>query len=411
MENLSLIAKSQPHAAYSAYIHGFQHKFRYFLRTIEGIEDELKPLDDMISNNLIPSITGFQLSETERELFSLPVRLGGMGLESIASIANDEFSMSKEITAPLAALIAIQGTTLPNPETVDQLKKELNKQKSDKLKEKTARVDESISNAMKRNVAQAREQGTSSWLNVLPLERYGFTLNKSEFQDAIALRYNKHINNLPSYCVCGSKYDVTHAMNCKRGGFINARHDNIRDFEASLLSQVCLDVESEPPLQPVTTEFLPRSANTSSEARLDIRARGFWRRGQHAYFDVRVTNADSASQRNASIRSVLKKHEAEKKRAYNERVMQIQQGTFTPLVFTVAGSMGPECLQYHKSLAEKLSYKTGEHYSDIINFIRCKLSFMCIKSALLCLRGSRSISKKAVEAGNDFTLLNLEQSL
>ena len=99
------------------------------------------------------------------------------------------------------------------------------------------------------------------------------------------------------------------------------------------------------------------------------------------------------------------------KRAYNERVMQIQQGTFTPLVFTVAGSMGPECLQYHKYLAEKLSNKTGERYSDIINFILCKISFMCIKSALLCLCGSRSISKKAVEAGNYFALLNLELSL
>ena len=149
-------------------------------------------------------------------------------------------------------------------------------------------------------------------------------------------------------------------MNCKRGGFINARHDGIRDFEASLLSQACTDVESEPHLQPVTSEILSaRSANTSAEARLDIRARGFWRRGQNAFFDVRVTNAESASQNNSSIHSILKKHEDEKKRAYNERVMQVEQGTFTPLVFTVAGSMGPECLQFHKSLAEKISNKSG----------------------------------------------------
>ena len=95
----------------------------------------------------------------------------------------------------------------------------------------------------------------------------------------------------------------------------------------------------------------------------------FWRRGQNAFFDVRVTNPDSASQVNSPIPYILRKHEEAKKREYNERVMQIKQGTFTPLVFTTTGSMGPECILFHKSLAEKLATKSGERYSDVINFI------------------------------------------
>ena len=114
---------------------------------------------------------------------------------------------------------------------------------------------------------------------------------------------------------------------------------------------------------------------------------------------------------NSSITSILRKHEAEKKRMYNDRVMQIEQGTFTPLVFTSTGSMGPECLQYHRSLAEKLSNKTGDKYSDVMCFIRCKLSFMCVRSSLLCLRGSRRSSKTPTESGNDFGLYNLELNL
>ena len=43
-------------------------------------------------------------------------------------------------------------------------------------------------------------------------------------------------------------------MNCKRGGFISMRHNNIRDFQANLLTKVCKDVEIEPPLKPVTEE-------------------------------------------------------------------------------------------------------------------------------------------------------------
>ena len=191
--------------------------------------------------------------------------------------------------------------------------------KAESQKQKINIIDQSMPAEVHRSVIHAREQGASSWLNALPLEKHGFVLNKLEFRDAIALRYNKHLYGLPSLCVCGNSFNVTHIMNCKRGGFINIRHDAIRDFEASLLSKACADVEIEPHLQPVTSETLPgRSCNTSAEARLDIRARGFWRRGQNAYFDVRVTNPDSASQVNCTIPAILRKHEEAKKREYNE---------------------------------------------------------------------------------------------
>ena len=170
-------------------------------------------------------------------------------------------------------------------------------------------------------------------------------------------------------------------MNCKQGGFISARHDNIRDFEARLLAQVCKDVEVEPPLQPLSNEHLPRGANKRSDARLDVRARGFWRRGQNAYFDIRVTNASAASQINAPLQSILKKHENEKKRKYNERVMQVDSGSFTPLVFSTVGSMGPETVAYHKVLAERIAQKKDKQYSDVISYTRM-LSNLPVKSAL-----------------------------
>ena len=138
---------------------------------------------------------------------------------------------------------------------------------------------------------------------------------------------------------------------------MNARHDNIRDMEYRLL-QVCTDVETEPHLQIVDNKLpYKKSANTDDDARLDIRARGFWRPGQNAFFDVRVTNADSKSQRNSKLETVLRKHEEEKKTQYNKRVMEIEHGSFTPLVFTASGVMSHECTKFHKALAEKLSIK------------------------------------------------------
>ena len=123
---------------------------------------------------------------------------------------------------------------------------------------------------------------------------------------------------------------------------------------------------------------------------MDVRARGFWRSGQNAFFDVRVTNADCASQQNSSLKSILKKHELDKKRCYNRRIMEVEHGSFTPLVFTTTGVMSHECAIFHKALAEKISTKREERYEEIMRFLRVKLSYLALKATLLCLRGSRS---------------------
>ena len=80
-----------------------------------------------------------------------------------------------------------------------------------------------------------------------------------------------------------------HAMICHMGGYPTFGHNKIRDITASLLTKVCHNVATKPPLQPLSGEFLHhRSANTDDGAHLDIRARGFWNVAQDAFFDVRV---------------------------------------------------------------------------------------------------------------------------
>ena len=73
--------------------------------------------------------------------------------------------------------------------------------------------------------------------------------------------------------------------------------------------------------------------------------------------------------------------------------MNIEHGTFTPLVFSVTGVMGKECSVFHKHIADKIARKTEQSYNDVISVIRCKLSFLILRSALLCIRGSRSHTK------------------
>ena len=69
-----------------------------------------------------------------------------------------------------------------------------------------------------------------------------------------------------------------------------------RDLTAELLHEVCYDVETESQLNPVTGEtFCHKTANTTDDARVDVSARGFWVRGQKAFFDVRIFNPTAKS--------------------------------------------------------------------------------------------------------------------
>ena len=82
--------------------------------------------------------------------------------------------------------------------------------------------------------------------------------------------------------------------------------------------------------------------------------------------------------------------------------MDVEHGSFTPLVFTTSGVMSYECTRYHKALAEKLSEKKNERYDIIMRYLRVKLSFLSLKATLLCLRGSRGGSVNSFENGEDF---------
>ena len=156
-----------------------------------------------------------------------------------------------------------------------------------------------------------------------------------------------------------------------------------------MLRAVCTDVEMEPVLQEVTGKVMLRGVNKAPDARLDIRARGFWAREQSAFFDVRVCHPNADSYRNLTPEQIYKLHENDKKRHYSSRVLEIERGTFTPLVFTTTGGMSDECQHYHSSLAELLAVKKHESYASTIAWIRTRVSFAFLRSALVCLRGSR----------------------
>ena len=234
------------------------------------------------------------------------------------------------------------------------------------------------------------EKGASSWLTSLPLKEFGFRLNKQEFGDAVSMRYNLPLKDVPRQCVCGADYGISHCLTCKSGGFIHFRHDTVRDTVGRLADEICKDVRIEPMLLPVTGEALPESANTTDGARSDVSALGFWQPLSRAFFDVKVFNPLAKTNWQMKIPDMYSHHEKLKKRAYNERILQIEKGTFTPLVFSCSGGASVEATRFIKQLAAKLSAKRQDSYSVTVNVIRRRLRFDILRSCIISLRGERS---------------------
>ena len=60
--------------------------------------------------------------------------------------------------------------------------------------------------------------------------------------------------------------------------------------------------------------------------------------------------------------------------------------------------MGREAIVFYRRLADHLSRRSSTSYSQTLAFIRCTLSFSLIRSATMCIRGSRSISHRFSDA-------------
>ena len=94
--------------------------------------------------------------------------------------------------------------------------------------------------------------------------------------------------SLLTLCVSGDSFNLQHAVSCPKGGLVITIHNELRNLTAEILREVCKNVVIELLLTSMTGEELPKSSNTSSQARADVSARRLWINGQTAFCDARV---------------------------------------------------------------------------------------------------------------------------
>ena len=107
---------------------------------------------------------------------------------------------------------------------------------------------------------------------------------------------------------------------------------------------------------------------------------------------MRICHPNADSYRDMDLNQIYRQHETEKKRQYASRILKVEQATSTSLVFSTTGGMAAECKRYHSRLAELqlLATKKGKSYATTMSWIRGRVSFALLRSALLCLRGSQA---------------------
>ena len=83
-----------------------------------------------------------------------------------------------------------------------------------------------------------RSGETGVWLTTIPHTFNGNVLSKEEFMDSLGLRFGLGIDGLPSkYDGCGADFYITHALNCKKGGLVLRRHEDVNDTFRHLCGQ------------------------------------------------------------------------------------------------------------------------------------------------------------------------------
>lgn len=73
-------------------------------------------------------------------------------------------------------------------------------------------------------------------------------------------------------------------------------------------------------------------------------------RSLEAFLDIRVFNANASRYLNATLPQCREVDEKEKIRNYNKKILQIEHGTFTPLVFSLYDHMRREYAHFIQNL-------------------------------------------------------------
>ena len=386
ISKLAEVGKLCPQSAYTVASKSLQAEWNFLQRVTNTKPETFQPLTANLRKEFFPAIIGGPVTDVECQVFHLPVREGGLGLPDPAMEAAHNYRASLSGCEAM-----IKAMTSKEELDIDQHTEMLRKSRLECKKLRAVRTRDSFNrneallpSKQRRAVRRASNEKakTGGWLSCIPLHCHNLDLSPSEFRDGLALRYGRSPVNLPEECDgCGERYTVEHGLSCRLGGLIIRRHNEVRDSLGDLMELAWGNCIKEPVVDEAGDGRMPA-------LRADLACRGVWEPQTEALFDVRVMDTDAPSYGSISPETAIKRAEQEKKRKYLPPCER-RHASFTPLVTSLDGFLGSEFQTLLRALAERLVERWQRPYSQIINWIRVRVTCSIIRAGSMCLRRGR----------------------
>ena len=139
----------------------------------------------------------------------------------------------------------------------------------------------------------------------------GTELGEQEWRDALFLQYGLEPPDLPKYYDgCNSKFTICHALDCKRGGLVTVRHNELRDghrylagksFTPSHIRDDPLVFAGYSVKRPKANPDRPSGSTDrygmpppeATEQKGDLLIRDLWQNGTNSVHNMRAVNTDA----------------------------------------------------------------------------------------------------------------------
>ena len=372
--------------------------WRFIFRTTPVEADVLFPLSNLLWSQLVPSLLGWNpLDHDLRERVALPVRYAGLGLLDPLVMLETERRESDLLVQQVVDCLVISP---PPPFSISasaahKARRQRWERRDKVLKEQADRLLESYPPGRARTAfLEAMMPGGSTWLSRSPRTSINNHVSRQVFRDVVAMRFGvPPPDPLPNICPsCGDPANLDHLLSCKHGGFVNVRHNDVVNTWFSLSKSAGFVTDKEVPL-PYNSPETSMSANDPDElearipgaleARPDLAIRGLLQPQSTHWCDVAVMDTGAPTYLRMTPLAALKQAELKKYRKYESR---LGTESFSPLVMSVYGTLGPSALSVARRIARTVD-PSCEPDDPALELHYCAVQVAALQAVSWCLRG------------------------
>jgi len=376
-------------------------KLMYTLRTASCHDSSrLTEFDNALKEGL-SSLLNVNLSEDQWNQASLPVRDGGLGIRSAASLATSAFLASAARTNDLQSLILPQAVSMIHEEVVEKTLQTWVMQSGASAPEDVEAYSQkawdskcirlikdnlmlhSLDHRDKARLLATQAPHSGDWLFATPITAIGLRMSNETIRVAVGTRLGTRLCE-PHKCSCGTFVDVRglHGLSCRRSAGRHTRHSQLNDIIWRSLCRAKIPASKE-----------PLGLTRSDGKRPDGVTLIPWSHGKCLTWDVTVPDTMATSHVDAT--STMAGAAADKAAANKKTKYAALQQThiFVPVSVETLGSWNCDSLNFINNIGKKLTEVTGDPLETSYLFQRLSVAIQrgneiiiqCQRSDIACI--------------------------